>query len=70
MKDRRPDRVTDMRPEYDFSPGVRGKSAQRCREGGNVVVLDPDVASRFPDSTAVIDALRHIPDSESDESRD
>jgi hypothetical protein len=70
MKDREPDRVADIRPEYDFSRGVRGKYAQRFQEGSNVVVLDPDVAARFPDSMAVNDALRHIPDSESDETRD
>jgi hypothetical protein len=50
----------DMRPEYDFSKGVRGKYAQRFREGTNVVVLDPDVAAEFKDSAAVNDALRRL----------
>jgi len=29
-----------MRPEYDFSKGVRGKHAARYAEGTNVVVLE------------------------------
>ncbi len=49
-----------MRPEYDFSSGVRGKYAQRFREGANVIVLDPDVAAEFRDSAAVNDALRKL----------
>jgi hypothetical protein len=36
-----------MRPEYDFSKGVRGKHAARYASGTNVVVLAPDVASQF-----------------------
>ncbi len=50
----------DMRPEYDFRGGVRGKYAKRFSEGSNVIVLDPDVASIFPDSKSVNDALRAI----------
>jgi hypothetical protein len=50
----------EMRPEYDFSRGVRGKYAQRFREGANVIVLDPDVAAEFKDSAAVNDALRQL----------
>ena len=49
-----------MRPEYDFSGGVRGKYVQRFREGTNIVVLEPDVAAEFKDSAAVNDALRKI----------
>ncbi len=49
----------DMRAEYDFSKGVRGKYASRFSSGMVVtVVLDPDVAEAFPDSTAVNEALR------------
>jgi hypothetical protein len=33
-----------MRPEYDFSQGVRGKHAARYAEGTNIVVLAPDIA--------------------------
>ena len=51
----------DMQEEYDFSKGVRGKYAGRLAPGSNIVVLDPDVAGRFPDSKAVNDALRAIP---------
>ncbi len=48
----------EMRPEYDFSKGVRAKYAARFREGSNVVILDPDVAEVFPDSESVNAALR------------
>jgi hypothetical protein len=50
----------DMRPEYDFSGGVRGKYVRRFREGTNIVVLEPDVAAEFKDSAAVNDALRKV----------
>ena len=49
-----------MRPEYDFSKGVRGKFADRLAEGANVVILDPDVATVFPTSKSVNDALRAL----------
>ena len=49
-----------MRPEYDFSDGVRGKYAEQFRKGTNVVLLDPEVAKAFPDSKSVNDALRAI----------
>ena len=54
------DSSDEMRPEYDFSKGVRGKYVQRFREGTNVVVLDPDVAAEFKDSAAVNNALRQL----------
>ena len=50
----------EMRPEYDFSNGVRGKYAERYAAAANVVVLDPDVAEVFPDSRSVNDALRAL----------
>ncbi|MCP3997893.1 MAG: hypothetical protein GY722_22960 [bacterium] len=50
----------EMRPEYDFSQGIRGKYAQRYAEGTNVVVLDADVARVFPDAQAVNRALRAL----------
>lgn len=56
-------RDPDMRPEYDFSGGVRGKYAARYREGTNVVLLDPDIASAFKSSKAVNRALRALLDS-------
>lgn len=50
----------DMRDEYDFSGGVRGKYIDRFAEGSNVVVLDPDVARVFTDSESVNEALRAL----------
>ena len=50
----------EMRDEYEFSNGVRGKYAVRFAEGSNVVVLDPDVADLFTDSESVNDALRTL----------
>jgi hypothetical protein len=48
----------EMRPEYDFSGGVRGRYAANFARGTNVVVLAPDVAEAFKTSRAVNDALR------------
>ncbi len=48
----------EMRPEYDFSGGVRGKYAKRYAEGTNLILLDPDLAAEFPDSRSVSRALR------------
>ena len=50
----------DLLPEYDFSKGERGKYAARVAKGNNVVVLDKDVQSLFPDSAAVNAALRAL----------
>jgi len=50
-----------MRAEYDFGAmegGVRGKYAERLRRGGNIVVLEPEVAAAFPTDEAVNAALR------------
>jgi hypothetical protein len=49
-----------MRRAYDFSGGVRGKYAARFAEGTNLVLLEPDVAARFPDSRSVNEALRAL----------
>ena len=46
-----------MRPEYDFSGGVRGVTAQRYAQGANVVVISPEVLDVFPDGAAVNEAL-------------
>ena len=54
------DSSDELRPEYNFSGGVRGKYAQRFRKGTNIVVLDPDVAAEFKDSQAVNAALRTL----------
>jgi hypothetical protein len=47
-----------MRPEYDFSSGVRGKHFEAYRAGTNVVFLEPDRVEAFPDSASVNQALR------------
>ena len=52
----------DMLAEYDFTRGMRGQYAKRYAAGGNVVVLDPDVAVVFPDSASVNRALRALAD--------
>ena len=52
------DQEDDLRPEYDFSGGVRGKHHEAYRKGKNVVLLDPDVARVFKDSESVNRALR------------
>jgi len=54
------DEADEMRPEYDFSNGVRGKYAERYARGTNVVLLDPDVAEVFPDPASVNRALRAL----------
>jgi hypothetical protein len=53
-------RTSEMRAEYDFSTGVRGKYADAFRRRTNVVLLDPDLAAAFPDSKSVNDALRAL----------
>jgi hypothetical protein len=52
--------TVEMRAEYDFSGGVRGKYVDRYRRGTNVVLLDPELAEAFPDSKSVNDALRAL----------
>lgn len=54
----KPDPEAEMLDEYDFSKGVRGKYVERLKEGSNVVVLEPDVASEFDSPQAVNRALR------------
>jgi hypothetical protein len=53
---------SEMRPEYDFSEGVRGKHHESYREGTNVVLLDSDIARVFRDSASVNRALRLLLD--------
>jgi hypothetical protein len=48
----------EIRPEYDFSHGVRGKHDEAYRAGTNVVFLEPDVARAFADSASVNHASR------------
>lgn len=53
-------RSSEMREEYDFSGGVRGKYVDRYRRGINVVLIDPELAEAFPDSKSVNEALRAL----------
>ena len=48
----------EIKTEYDFSKGVRGKHYEAYRKGTNVVFLDPDIARVFKDSASVNQALR------------
>jgi hypothetical protein len=48
----------EMRPEYDFSGGVRGRYFEAYKQSTNIIVLEPDVAEVFQDSAAVNEALR------------
>ena len=52
----------EMRAEYDFSGGVRGKYAGRFgpERVVRVVVLAPDVAEAFASARAVNAALRRV----------
>lgn len=60
MKKARKPARSEMRPEYDFSEGVRGKYAGRAKATTTLVALDPDVAAIFDSSEAVNAALRAI----------
>jgi hypothetical protein len=53
-----PRSAADIRAEYDFTGGVRGKYAKAFVRASNVVVLAPDVAAEFPSASAVNRALR------------
>lgn len=48
----------EMEPEYDFSDGTVNPYAAQFGEGTTLVVLEPDVATAFPDSQSVNEALR------------
>lgn len=55
----------ELRREYDLSRlkgGVRGKYYDRAIAGMNLVLIEPDLASLFPDSEAVNRALRVLAD--------
>ena len=58
MKARAKQSTGEMKAEYDFLAGVRGKYAERYQLGTNVVLLEPEIAEAFPDSKSVNDALR------------
>ena len=55
----------EMRPEYDLSKlkgGVRGKYYERARAGTNLVLIEPDLVTVFPDTESVNRALRLLAD--------
>jgi len=49
-----------MKKEYDFSKGIKGKYYKKFTEGNNIVVLEPDVFKKFPNSKSVNDALKEL----------
>ena len=50
----------EMRGEYDFRGGVRGRFYNEYMKETNVVLLDADVAEVFHDSETVNQALRNL----------
>ncbi len=66
----------EMREEYDFSNGVRGKHFKKMQEGHQTIIhksdgskvvrttrpiiLEPDLQEYFPDSESVNKALRGL----------
>jgi len=51
----------ELKDEYDLSKMTilpRGRFDPKRRIGKNVVILDPDIASAFPNDEAVNEALR------------
>ena len=54
-------RGNDLRAEYDLrrlKRGARGKYYRQATAGTNLVLLEPDVARAFPNSSTVNRALR------------
>jgi hypothetical protein len=51
----------DLRPEYDLKKlRVRKFGPSRKSFGGTLVLLEPEVAKKFPDAGAVNEALRFL----------
>lgn len=53
----------ELQTEYDFSSmRLKGKGlySKKYNEGTNIIHLDPDVASFFPDDKSVNEALREL----------
>jgi hypothetical protein len=51
----------DLRPEYDLTQlkgGVRGKYYRQATAGTNLVLIEPELATVFPDTASVNRALR------------
>ena len=47
-----------LRAEYDFSAGVRGKHHQQYKADSNVIFLDSDIVQAFKDFESVSQAFR------------
>jgi len=60
MKNKKLPEAREMRKEYDFSEGVRGKYVERLLKGTNLVRIPPDVLEVFPDSESIKRALRSL----------
>lgn len=74
-------KTEEIRSEYDFSKGIRGKHAKNLQEGHTTIVhksdgsavvrhsrpiiLEPDLQALFPTSEAVNKALRGLIEQES-----
>jgi len=43
-----------MRPDYDFSAGMRGATAARYAQGASIAANDPEVLDVFPDGATVL----------------
>lgn len=55
----------ELRPEYDLSKmkgGVRGKYYRQATGGTNLVLIEPDLRTFFPDTASVNRALRILAD--------
>ncbi len=55
----------DLRPEYDLSKlkgGVRGKYYRKATGGTNLVLIEPELTTLFPDTESVNRALRLLAD--------
>jgi hypothetical protein len=55
----------ELRPEYDLTQlkgGVRGKYYRKATAGTNLVLIEPELTSVFPDTESVNRALRLLAD--------
>ncbi len=52
--------LDEMKKNYNFTGGIRGKYAKRYHQSVNIIVLDPDVAEHFPNAESVNQALRTV----------
>lgn len=50
----------EMKKEYDFSHSRPNRFIKRYSQGTNVVLIDPDLAKKFPTSEKVNEALRFL----------